>query len=242
MESIPTTNQPTRLPVWQLVIRKPYDASGVSEFAFWLSNNVSNYLVGEHPADDEVNSIHCHVLIEGLKVTTEGFRKSLIRCDISGSNYSLMKKRKSKNGIREDYTRDFLAIYIIKGQIPYVKCSSFNETQIALWATKWIDHKAERSEAEQGGLNQGKLPTVKKPNTVYQDCDEIIDTIPDWNQRNPSLVERTDVVKAIIAWANQKRRALHSVQVMNFYDVIMCNAVPEYYKTLCVDLINRRHK
>jgi len=237
MESIPTTNQPTRLPVWQLVIRKPYEPS--SRFVQWLSNNVSNYLVGEHPADDEVSSTHCHILIEGLKVTTEGFRKSLIRCDISGSDYSLMKKRKSKNGIREDYTRDFLAIYIIKGQIPYVKCSSFNETQIALWASKWINHKAERSEAEHGSISA--VP-VKKPNTVYQDCDEIIDTIPDWNQRNPSLVERTDVVKAIIAWANQKRKALHSVQVMNFYDVIMCNAVPEYYKTLCVDLINRRHK
>lgn len=240
MEAIPTTNQPTRFPVWQLVIRKPYVQS--SGFVQWLSNNVRNYLVGEHPVDDEVSSIHCHVLIEGLKVTTEGLRKSLIRCDISGSDYSLMKKRKSKNGIREDYFTDFLAIYIIKGQIPYVKASSFDEIQIALWATKWIDHKAERSEAEQGGLTQGKLSTVKKPNTIYQDCDEIIDTIPDWNQRNPLLVERTHVVRAIIAWANQKRKALHSVQVMNFYDVIMCNAVPEYYTDLCVDLINRRHR
>jgi len=241
MESIPTTNQPTRLPVWQLVVRKPYDASGVDDFAFWLKNNTTNFLVGEHPADFEVSSTHCHFLIEGLKVTDQGLRKSLKRCDISGSDYSLMTKRKSKNGIREDYSADFLAIYIIKGDIKQVKCSSYFYSQLLEWESKWINH-AERSEAEQGGLNQGKLPTAKKKNTIYEDCNEIIDTIPNWNQRQPTLVERTDVVRAIITWANQKRKALHSVQVMNFYDVIMCNAVPEYYSNLCVDLINRRHK
>ena len=239
MESIPPTNQPTRPPVWQLVVRKPCDAIGFPEFVLWLSSNVLNYLVGEHPADFETSSTHCHILIEGLKVTDEGLRKSLKRCDISGSDYSLMKKTtKSVNGVRMAYDRDALAIYIIKGDINQVKATSFSPDQIAIWADKWVNHDAPVEAAIASAIDKPK----KKPNTTYQDCDEIIDMIPDWNQRNPNIVERTQVVKAIITWANQKRKALHSVQVMNYYDVIMCNAVPEYYKALCVDLINRRHK
>jgi len=244
MESSDQPNQPTPA-VWQLVVRKAFNVSGVSEFAFWLSNNVLDYLIGEHPSDDEVKTTHCHILIQGLKVTDEGLRKSLKRCDISGAEYSLMKSTKAKPGQpRKPYNLDKLAIYIIKGDKEQVKSSSFMPAQIDTWEKAWIEYEpAERSEAEQGGLNElSKSPTAKKPNTIYQDCDEIIDTIPEWNQRKPNLVERTQVVAAIIAWANNKRKALHSVQVMNYYDIILQNAVPEYYKTLCVDLINRRHR
>jgi len=246
MESLSPTNQPTRPPVWQLVVRKPFNASGMTEFASWLKEKTIGYLIGEHPADEEVQSTHCHILIEGLKVTTEGLRQSLIRYDISGSSYSLMKKRKAnKMGIREPYSRDGLAVYIIKGNVNYEKSSSYNDVQIALWSSTWINHTpAERSEAEQGVESNENSTTAKKKkvNTIYEDCDEIIDTIPGWSTRNPNLVERTQVVAAIIAWANNKRKALHSVQVMNYYDVVMQQAVPERYTTLCVDLINRRHR
>lgn len=235
MESLSPTNQPTRPPVWQLVVRKPYDAPGVSEFAFWLKEKTLNYLIGEHPEDDEVKTTHCHILIEGLKVTDEALRKSLIKCDISGANYSLMKKTLKT---RLNYERDHLGNYIVKGHREYVKSSSYSDEQIKIWSDTWVNHvKPVASEA-----CTRELPPKKKRNTTYEDCDEIIDMIPEWSTRNPNLVERTQVVAAIIAWANTKRKALHSVQVMNYYDVIMCNAVPEYYKTLCVDLINRRHK
>lgn len=236
MESLSPTNQPTRSPVWQLVVRKPYDASGMSEFAFWLKKNTLNYLVGEHPEDDDVKTTHCHILIEGLKVSDEGLRKCLKRCDISGAEYSIMKKTLKT---RLAYDKDHLATYIIKGNQEHVKSSSCYDAQIKTWADAWVHHEKPVARAES---EPGQAVVKKKPNTVYQDCDEIIDTIPNWSTRDPTIVERTQVVAAIIAWANNKRKALHSVQVMNYYDVIMCQAVPEYYKTLCVDLINRRHK
>lgn len=235
MESLSPTNQPTRPPVWQLVVRKPFDASGVSEFAFWLSNNTLNFLVGEHPEDDEVKTTHCHILIEGLKVSDEGLRKCLKRCDISGADYSLMKKTLKT---RLPYAKDPLSVYIIKGDKTFVKSTSYHDEQLAAYESQWVIPAPRGAEI----ISSTNLVSTRKSNTIYQDCDEIIDTIPNWSTREPNLVERTQVVAAIIAWANTKRKALHSVQVMNYYDVIMCNAVPEYYKTLCVDLINRRHK
>ena len=87
--------------------------------------------------------------------------------------------------------------------------------------------------------------TCKKKLTIFDHCEAIIQTLP-WARKdyiiNPDIVERTQVVQAIITYANHHRMALHSIQVMNWYDVVMSGVIPERYSRMCVDLINRRHK
>jgi len=253
MESILPTNQPTGFPVWQLVVRKPFDAPGVSEFAFWLSNNTVGYLVGEHPADEQVNSTHCHILIEGLKVTTEGFRKSLIRCDISGSDYSLMKKRKKGelDTERGDYTRDLLAPYVLKGELSYLKSTLYNADLINTWVTKWVKHKPK------GSIASGERAVVKKPKTDYEKCQDILDTelsylinteeTPDvfdikTMRFHETMLNRTKIVKGIIDWGRRTHVALHPRKVMDYYGIVLQNACPEYYADQCVDMINFQYK
>jgi len=251
MESILPTNQPTGFPVWQLVVRKPFDAPGVSEFAFWLSNNTVGYIVGEHPADEQVNSTHCHILIEGLKVTTEGFRKSLIRCDISGSDYSLMKKRKKGelDTERGDYTRDLLAPYVLKGELSYLKSTLYNSDLINKWVTQWVKHKPKLSTIADVRV------AVKKPKTDYEKCQEILDVELAHCNRQSGLTydikqgqfhetaaARTEIIKGIIAWGNRTGHALHPRKVMDYYGIVLQNACPEYYTTLIVDMINNQYR
>jgi len=253
MESISPTNQPTRPPVWQLVVRKPFDAPGVSEFAFWLSNNTVGFLVGEHPADEQVNSTHCHILIEGLKVTTEGFRKSLIRCDISGSDYSLMKKRKKGelDNERGDYSRDLLAPYVLKGELSYLKSTLYNSDLINKWVSQWVKHKPKHS------IAIGERVAVKKPKTDYEKCQEILDVELSHlknTEENPNVYNikqgkfhetaqsRTEIIKGIICWGNRTGHALHPRKVMDYYGIVLQNACPEYYTTLIVDMINNQYR
>jgi hypothetical protein len=226
----PPAEMPT---VLQVVLHKSYDA--IKAFAEWLKENTQHYIIGEHEADDEIKTTHTHILIEGLKVGREALRRQVQKYSPGqGQNFTSAKTTKSK----QLYDRDKLAIYIIKGNSKHVKATSFDDIQIAIWASKWIV-QAESKKADHGAV----APAKKKPNTIYEDCSEIADRLT-WIKEPgqlPRLEERTEVVTEIIKWANEKGKALHSIQVMNYYDVVLQNAVPEYYKKLCTNLINRRH-
>jgi len=234
MESPPPTNQPTSGVVLQVVLHKSYEA--VKAFAEWLKENTLQYIIGEHEADDEIKTTHCHILIEGLKVSREALRKQVIKhAPGRGQNCTMAQTQKT----RQNYKRDFLAIYIIKGNVKHCKDTSFDDIQIAIWASKWINRNLPIA------IDHAGVPAVakKKTNTIYDDCSAIADRLT-WVKdpgQLPRIEERTDVVGEIIAWANETRKALHSQQVGNYYDVVLQNAVPEYYKKLCIDRINRRH-
>lgn len=208
----------------------------VKAFAEWLKENSQQYLIGEHPADDQVKTTHCHILVEGLKVTRESLRKQIIKYSPGRGQYFTSALTQET---REPYERNHLARYIIKGNVQHVKATSFDEIQIAIWASQWINYKDLLSVVQ---VPVGTAPK-KKASTIYDDCNAIADRLT-WVKdpgQLPRIEERTDVVDEIIKWANENRKALHSQQVGNYYDVVLQNAVPEYYKKVCVDRINRRH-
>lgn len=237
MESPSQPNQPTPVQVLQVVLKKPFEV--IKAFAEWLKDNTQQYLIGEHQADESIKTTHCHILVEGLKVTRESLRKQVIKYSPGrGQNFTAALTEET----RVPYERDFLGRYIIKGNVNHLKATSFDDIQIALWASQWILHKDKLSPVQ---VVVATGPKVKKTNTIFQDCEEIIAMLPYTTRElmdlNPSENQRTEIVKKIIEWANHKRKALHSIQVMNYYDNVLKAGIPDYYKDLCVNLINRRH-
>lgn len=233
MESPSPTNQPTP-GVLQVVLHKSYEA--VKAFAEWLKENTQQYIIGEHEADDKIRNTHCHILLLGLKVSREALRKQVIKYSPGqGQNFTSALTQKE----RKPYDVDNLAIYIIKGNVNHVKSTTYDDIQIAIWASKWHSHTP-KVVSEHVGV---PTETKKKPATIYEDCSAIADRLT-WVKepgQMPRIEQRTEVVKEIIKWANENRKALHSVQVMNYYDIVLQNAVPEYYENMCTNLINRRH-
>ena len=221
------TQPTTQLPVLQTILKVEY--SKIFVFAAWLKDNTDNYLIGEHPPGIK-NGIHCHILIEGLKVSREALRKQVIKYSPGKGQNCTMANTQEGN---KPYDRNLLATYIIKGNVGYVKHSSFPEVMLIEWANKWEQRTITK-------LNTQELIVKKSKPTIYEDCNEILDTLGGF--KTDSSKDRTEIVRAIITWANLKRKALHSVQVMNYYDIILGQAIPEYYNKLCCDLINRRHR
>lgn len=227
MESLPNpTNQP---PVLQVVLRKPY--SEIMAISEWLKDNTLNYLIGEHPAATS-NGIHCHILIEGLKVTREALRKQVNKYSPGqGQNFTSALTKDT----RQPYNREILATYILKGHIEYLKSTSFNQEYITERISRWV-YKT------MSIVTVIPPPEKKKAATIYEDCDFIIDNYLDAKFPVNTPSERTRVVAAIITWANEKRKAMNAYKVADYYDCIMMKAIPEYYSTLVVDIINNRHK
>jgi len=137
------TNQLTNLPVLQVVLHKNYET--VKTFCVWLAKNVSGYLVGEHPADEEIKTTHCHIQVEGLKVTVEAMRKEIQKVSGGRGQYVIMSVTQKT---RVKYDRDQLATYIIKGNEDHVKETSYTTFEVADWCGRWVDKKATNHEED----------------------------------------------------------------------------------------------
>jgi len=234
MEEPPPT-QPTNLPVvLQTILNKPYEE--IKAFSTWLKKNTRNYLIGEHPPGIK-KGIHCHILIEGLKVTRESLRKQIIKyAPGTGQNCTMSE---TQDQPKRKYETAPLAIYIIKGHEEYCKSTSFEQSQIDTWATEWIQHNPRTREL--ASVSEPAKQSKKKPSTKYEDCHEIIDMMNEPISIESALT-RQYIVRAIIEWAQLKHKAMNSYLVADYYDIILAQALPEYYTTLCVDIINNRHR
>jgi len=128
MESPTPTNQPTDPPVLQTILNKPFEE--IKAFSEWLKKNTSNYLIGEHPPAKS-KGIHCHILIEGLKVSREALRKQVIKYSPGqGQNATMSETQDTR--VKYDIAK--LAIYIIKGHAEYCKSTTFDNSQIVTWS------------------------------------------------------------------------------------------------------------
>jgi len=243
MESFPNpTNQP-ELPVLQTVLH--VDFQKCEPIVEWLKKNTHNYLIGQHPADEDTQTTHCHILLQGLKVTREALRKEVIKyAPGRGQNFTSAQCHKQK----VPYEVNKLAIYIIKGDREQVMSTSFDPFQIIEWEQKWVFH--ESPESPESPMSPVPTPK-KKPNTKWQDCQEIIETYlkdEDWYRIkqipyvSPTLEARTRIPGYIVAWANSKQKAMNSYLVADYYDIILSSALPELYANQCAAIINNRHR
>jgi len=240
MDSPSPTNQPTPV-VLQTILNKTYEE--IKPFSEWLKRNTSNYLIGEHPPAKR-KGIHCHILIEGLKVTRESLRKQIIKYAPGPGQNATMSETQDEP--KRKYETAPLAIYIIKGHEEYCKSTSFSQEQVTTWSKAWVERKpTDRAPA-------AVQITKKKPINKFEDCNQILDeyfTNPEslisgakWYVKVDCQENRSRIVQAIIAWANAHHKAMNSYLVADYYDIILSLAMPEYYQELCVNIINRRHK
>jgi len=127
------TNQLTNFPVLHVILHRNYET--VKSFCVWLAKNVSGYLVGEHPADEDIETTHCHILVEGLKVTTEAMRKEIQKVSGGRGQYVILSVTQ-KTRVKHD--KDKLAVYILKGDEDTCQETSYNKLQIIAWARLWV--------------------------------------------------------------------------------------------------------
>jgi len=139
-------NQPTSNPspvVWQLVLRKPFEE--IKAFGEWLKDQVEGFVICQHEPDEKEKTIHCHVMTVGLKVGVEGLRKQIKKVSGGRGQYAIMEKTEKT---REEYDRDKLAIYCLKGRVANCKLASYDDITIAAWASKWVDRSEPLSKEE----------------------------------------------------------------------------------------------
>lgn len=227
------TNQPA-VEVLQVILRKPYAELG--ELPAWLKEHTHNYLIGEHEADEEIATTHCHILVEGLKVTRESLRKAILKVSPGRGQYAIMSVTEKT---KVPYETQPLGNYIVKGYESNAKSSSFTEEQIQVWASTWIHRDIKKNSQPVTSVT-----VKKKPPTIYDNCHEISNLLT-WVKEPgqlPTVEERSTIVPAIVHWARQNRIPLHSQQVGNYYDIVLQNCLPEYYIKLCTNIINNRHR
>jgi len=238
-----TTNQPTGVVVLQTILHRPF--AGMEAFASWLKESTSNYIIGEHEADAEIATTHCHILIAGLKVTREALRKQIQKVSPGkGQNCTMAK---TQNEPRVPYDEILLRNYIIKGNIKHVMSTSYDDATVITAAAAWITHEPAVSKTS---INSDVATTVnkKKKSNKYEDCHEILDqyfTISDTNQTrldSTTAHGRAQIYQAITMWANAKRKAMSTYLAADYYDIIIQQAVPDHYANLVADIINHRHR
>jgi len=238
-----TTNQPTGVVVLQTILHRPF--AGMEAFASWLKESTSNYIIGEHEADAEIATTHCHILIAGLKVTREALRKQIQKVSPGkGQNCTMAK---TQNEPRVPYDEILLRNYIIKGNVKHVMSTSYDDATVTTAAAAWIHHEsaASSANAEPAAATMNK----KKKSNKYEDCHEILDQYFTKNDQNPNAElnsktpqGRRQIYEAIGLWSNAKRKAMTTYQAADYYDIIIQQAVPDHYMNLVADIINHRHR
>lgn len=100
----------------------------------WLAANVDHYLIGEHEADDDVKTTHCHVMFTNLVVTNKALDKQRVKHSLNGDVSRLLSRAV---GTGELYDEDLLGVYILKGKHDVNKSTSYSEDKIKEWVSAW---------------------------------------------------------------------------------------------------------
>lgn len=116
-----------------MIVRKPYQDIS-QEFLRWLSANVDHYLIGEHEADEDIKTTHCHVMFSNLMVTNKALDKQRIKYELNGDVSRLLSRVVDT---REAYDEDKLGVYILKGKEEINKSTSYPDEKIKEWVAAW---------------------------------------------------------------------------------------------------------
>lgn len=244
MESPPPTNQPTT-PVWQLVLSgdegkdKPF--TQCEAICVWLARNTSGYLVGEHPSKNyrdpktnemKVKGIHCHILIEGLKVSRTALEKEIKKYVSKGKGAILTCWKKDHEAI--PYDKDKLATYILKGHKNICKATTYTDEYISERVTAWIVPSRDEFEA----VDLKKSTPVKKVKTTFQHCQEIVEYLDKWLPNRAWMAK--EIVSAIIKYCRENKLPLSAYKARDWYDCVMMISNPDKYQDTIVNLIKKR--
>lgn len=244
--SQPTNQDLPTLPVWQVVLSgdkgkdKPFQEC--EAICVWLLKNTSGYLVGEHPSkwykdpktlQMEYKGIHCHILIEGLKVSRTALEKE-IKKYVSKGKGAILTCFKPRDAPPEPYDKDKLATYILKGQKSICKATSYTEEYIVERVQAWIEPVRDEFEV----VDFTKSTPVKKVKTTFQHCQEIVEYLEKWEGQHRWSAK--EIVSAIIKYCRENKLPLSAYKARDWYDCIMMIKDPERYNDTIVNLITKR--
>jgi hypothetical protein len=155
---------------WHLIVRKPFQE--LREFADWVQVHTRMFVVGQHDADEEVNTTHCHFMINGCDVTKEGLRKELKKYITDGrKEYALMEKSEKA---RLPYDEWHLAVYVLKGDMNNHKLGKYSYEKVQDIVSAWqIYEKSETKTSEpkitsQYDVIESVIPKMKTRDQLYQ--------------------------------------------------------------------------
>lgn len=114
-----------------ILIRVPFDdCSGV---VHWMKSVSSRILCGQHDADEEIKTTHCHIALEPT-VSNEAIRKQLIKHSLGGQKYSIMERVLKTHELIQYKP---LCVYIVKGDPTHVKLTTETHDDILRIASEW---------------------------------------------------------------------------------------------------------
>lgn len=111
---------------YHLVFHKSY--AQIEQHIQGLKAHCESILVGEHPADDEVTTTHCHIAVSGVKTRALTTKKACetirgwLPDEIKGTGQYVIMDRTAKTRISYDFK--LLCQYILKGKREYLMYKS----------------------------------------------------------------------------------------------------------------------
>lgn len=201
----------------------------------------------QHDADEEISRTHIHGLLMTCSRGEDTIRNKFFKGKYDRSDYELKSKYTVKVGpmkVKKSYDVDEKYItYMSKGELDPMFFKGFTKEEIDDYKAQWKNHKEVKEDTKDEDEKE------KKPQTVYEICADILKTeLPDPEFDERSSVQRhwrydqDEIVSAILAYHNKKRRAICSYKVRDYYDCILHQKVPNRYKEICLNLIWKRDR
>lgn len=152
---------------WHLIVRKPFQE--LREFADWVQINTRMFVIGQHDADEDVNTTHCHFMINGCKSTIEGLRKELKKSVKNGrEEYAIMTKTERE---RKPYDEWMLAVYCLKGDINNHKLGKYTHERTLDIVSAWVNYETVDPKDKittQYELIKSMIPKMKSHSVIVQ--------------------------------------------------------------------------
>jgi len=185
--------------VLHLIYRKPYvDVSGLYQ---WIQENSSSSLIGQHDADDEIKTTHCHVCVVDLRVSLEALRKQINKRDLGGRGQyqTLTSTQKTK----KSYDEEKLNEYILKGDRSNLRATTHSEEYLVQRLSAWVNHPPTETVCLLD-KEDDSVESQKATKTHWQIMEEVIketEKIP--GLRDTTVASQTDVFGCQVGLHNQ---------------------------------------
>ena len=152
---------------WHLIVRKPFQE--LREFADWVQIHTRKFVIGQHDADEDVTTTHCHFMINGCDTTLEGLRKELKKTVKNGrEEYAIMTKTERE---RKPYDEWMLAVYCLKGDMNNHQLGKYPHPQAQDIVSAWVNYETKDPKEKittQYTLIKSMLPKMKHKGVLYQ--------------------------------------------------------------------------
>lgn len=225
-------------------ITSSYDV--IQESLKELTDMCSKVAIYQHDADEEIERTHIHGLLMGCSRGEDTIRNRFFKGKYDASDYELKQKYKVKEGlekIKRSYpVDDKYIIYMSKGVHDPVFLKTYTNEECDVYKAMWRNHKEKKQEVEK--------EKSAKPKNIYEECQDIVSAkLPkrSYPYFNGFIEEQvwdysdSEIVDAIVLWANEHHKAINQYKVRDYYDCILMRQKPMKYREAVMHLIQKRN-